>query len=111
MGVRRWYSSAGSPGTAYVIMYYAMRCPNCGKRSVISHVTVRWNQANGVYQPARGHYCIACKTAFEDAHLPKKDFAFRSVRVSAMTDALRRLQESADLVVVRHRTGEREVLF
>jgi len=96
---------------AYAIMYNAMRCPNCGKRSVISHVTVRWNQANGVYQPARGHYCIACKTAFEDAHLPKKDFAFRSVRVTAMTDALRRLQESADLVVVRHRTGEREVLF
>lgn len=88
-----------------------MRCPNCGKRSVISHVTVRWSQVKGSFLPARGHYCTACKTAFEDECPDKGEFAFQSVRVDAMTDALRRLQESADLVVVRHRAGGPEVLF
>jgi len=89
----------------------AMRCPNCGKRSVISHVTVRWNQVRGALLPARGHYCTACKTAFEGEPLRSGEFGFRSVRVDAMTDAIRRLQESADLIVVRHKTGLREVLF
>jgi len=36
---------------------------------------------------------------------------FVTVRIDAMTDALRRLQESADVIVVRHRSGAREVLF
>ena len=65
----------------------------------------------GSFLPARGHYCTACKAAFEDECPDKGEFAFQSVRVDAMTDALRRLQESADLVVVRHRAGGREVLF
>jgi len=88
-----------------------MRCPNCGKRSVISHVTVRWNQVRGALLPARGHYCTACKTAFEGEPVRSGEFGFRSVRVDAMTDAILRLQESADLIVVRHKTGLREVLF
>ncbi|HEX9244589.1 MAG: hypothetical protein E6H00_13360 [Bacillati bacterium ANGP1] len=88
-----------------------MRCPHCGKRSVISHVTVRWNQVRGLLIPTRGHYCTSCKTAFETVRPAESDFAFGSVRVDAMTDALRRLQENADLVVVRHKTGAREVLF
>ncbi|HLW59960.1 MAG TPA: hypothetical protein VKV57_08550 [bacterium] len=88
-----------------------MRCPNCGKRSVINHVTVRWSQVKGSFLPARGHYCTACKTAFEDERTGSADFAFRSVRVDTMTDALRRLQESADVVIVRHKAGGREVLF
>jgi hypothetical protein len=88
-----------------------MRCPNCGKQAVISHVTVRWSQVKGSFLPARGHYCTSCKTAFEDERPQSEDFAFRSIRVSAMTEALRRLQESADLVVVRHKSGAREVLF
>ena len=89
----------------------AMRCPHCGKRSVISHVTVRWNQVKGSLLPFRGHYCTSCKTAFEDDRAPAGEFSFQSVRVDAVTDALRRLQESADVIVVRHRSGAREVVF
>ncbi len=88
-----------------------MRCPHCGKQSVISHVTVRWSQGKGSFLPTRGHYCTACKTAFEDERPVARGFAFQSVRIDAMTDALRRLQESADVIVVRHRGGAREVLF
>ena len=88
-----------------------MRCPHCGKRSVISHVTVRWNHVKGSFLPSRGHYCTACKTAFEDERPVPRGFAFQSVRIDAMTEALRRLQESADVIVVRHRSGIREVLF
>jgi len=87
-----------------------MRCPHCGKRSVINHVTVRWNQVRGSFLPSRGHYCTACKTAFA-AGGAERDFAFHSVRIDEMTDALRRLQQSADLIVVRHRSGTCEVLF
>jgi len=65
----------------------------------------------GSFLPSRGHYCIACKTAFEDERPGAREFAFQSVRIDAMTDALRRLQESADVIVVRHRSGSREVLF
>lgn len=89
----------------------AMRCPHCGKRSVISHVTVRWNQVKGSFFPSRGHYCTACKTAFEDERAAPRQFGFRSVRIEAISDAIRRLQESGDVIVVRHRSGAREVLF
>jgi len=88
-----------------------MRCPHCGKRSVISHVTVRWSQVKGSFLPSRGHYCTACKTAFDDERAAAREFAFQSVRIDAMTDALRRLQESADVIIVRHRSGAREVVF
>jgi DNA-directed RNA polymerase subunit RPC12/RpoP len=88
-----------------------MRCPQCGKQTVISHVTIRWLQVKGSFLPERGYYCTACGNAFEDGHLSRSGFSFRSVQVKAMSDALRRLQESADVVVVRHKTGEREVLY
>ena len=40
-----------------------------------------------------------------------RDFVFRSVQVSTISDAVRRLQESADLIVVRHKSGVREVVY
>lgn len=88
-----------------------MRCPHCGKQTVINQVTIRWTNVKGSFLPERGFYCTACGTAFEEAPPVRSDFAFRSVQVVMMSDALRRLQESADLIVVRHKTGVREVLF
>jgi DNA-directed RNA polymerase subunit RPC12/RpoP len=88
-----------------------MRCPKCGKQSVISHVTIRWIQLKGSFLPERGYYCTACGNTFADAAPSRGEFAFRSVQVATVSDALRRLQESADLVVVRHKTGLREVLY
>lgn len=90
-----------------------MRCPHCGKQALISRVTIRWVHVRGSLLPERGFYCTACGTAFEDAAPApaRSDFAFRSVHVNAMSDALRRLQESADLVVVRLKSGVREVLY
>lgn len=78
---------------------------------MVSHVTIRWIQVRASFIPERGHYCTACGFAFEEALPPVRDFAFRSVPVGTMSDALRRLQESADLVVIRHKTGTREVLY
>ncbi len=88
-----------------------MRCPQCGKQTVISHVTIRWLQVKGSFLPERGYYCTACGNAFEDGLPSRGEFAFRSVQVAAVSDALRRLQESADVVVVRHKTGVREILY
>ncbi len=88
-----------------------MRCPRCGRQTVISHVTIRWVQVKGSFLPERGYYCTACGNAFEAAAPARDEFAFRSVHVDAMSDALRRLQESGDIVVVRHKTGVREVLY
>ncbi len=88
-----------------------MRCPQCGKQAVVGHVTIRWIQVKGSFLPERGYYCTACGNAFEDALPSPGEFSFRSVHVDAVSDALRRLQESADLVVVRHKTGAREVLY
>lgn len=88
-----------------------MRCPNCRKQTVIRHVTIRWVHVKGAFLPERGFYCTACGTAFEDAPPARSDFAFRSVQVETVSDALRRLQESADVVVVRHKSGVREVLY
>lgn len=88
-----------------------MRCPHCGRPNVVSHVTVRWTQARGALVPERGYYCTACGNAFDEMRPRPGDFAFRSIQVSSISSAIRRLQESADLVVVRHRTGIREVLY
>ncbi len=88
-----------------------MRCPHCGRQTVIRHVTIRWVQVKGSYLPERGSYCTACGTAFEDAPPVARDFVFRSVQVSTISDAVRRLQESADLIVVRHKSGVREVVY
>jgi len=88
-----------------------MRCPQCGKQAVVSHVTIRWVQVRGSFLPERGYYCTACGGTFEEIVPSTSDFRFRSISVSAMSDALRRLQENADVVVVRHKTGVREVLY
>ncbi len=88
-----------------------MRCPQCGKQAVVGHVTIRWIQLRGSFLPERGYYCTACGNAFEDVLPSAGEFAFGSVHVDAVSDAVRRLQESADLVVVRHKTGVREVLY
>lgn len=88
-----------------------MRCPYCGKPNVVSHVTIRWVQVRGSLVPERGCYCTACGTAFEDPTPPSADLGFRSVRVGAVSDAIRRLQESADVIVVRHKGGVHEVVY
>ncbi|HLJ62401.1 MAG TPA: hypothetical protein VKZ50_22000 [bacterium] len=88
-----------------------MRCPRCGRQAIVGHVTIRWLQVKGALLPERGYYCTACGHAFDEVAPRPGDFAFRSVRVDAMSDALRRLQENADVVVVRHKTGTREVLY
>jgi uncharacterized protein YlaI len=89
----------------------SVRCPQCGRPNVISHVTVRWAHVRGSLVPERGYYCVACGNAFDEPRPQRGSFVFRSVQVSAVTPAIRRLQESADVVVVRHRTGMREVLY
>jgi DNA-directed RNA polymerase subunit RPC12/RpoP len=88
-----------------------MRCPHCGRKSIVSHVTIRWLHVKGSFVPERGYYCTACGNAFEDAVPAGGEFTFRSVEVPAISDAVRRLQETADVVVVRHKTGTREVLY
>jgi len=74
-------------------------------------VTIRWAHARGSVVPERGYYCVACGNAFDEPRPQRGSFTFRSVQVPAVTPAIRRLQESADVVVVRHRTGMREVLY
>jgi DNA-directed RNA polymerase subunit RPC12/RpoP len=88
-----------------------MRCPHCGRKSVVNHVTIRWLHVKGSFVPERGYYCTACGNAFEEAPPAAGEFAFRSVEIAAVSDAVRRLQESADVVIVRHKTGVREVLY
>lgn len=88
-----------------------MRCPHCGRKSIVNHVTIRWLHVKGSFTPERGYYCTACGNAFEEALPAAGEFAFRSVQVGAISDAVRRLQESADVVVVQHKTGIREVLY
>ncbi|HXX39649.1 MAG TPA: hypothetical protein VEP50_16120 [bacterium] len=88
-----------------------MRCPRCGRQTIVGHVTIRWLQAKGSLLPERGYYCTACGHAFDEMIPQRGDFAFQSVRVDSMSDALRRLQENGDVVVVRHKGGVREVLY
>jgi DNA-directed RNA polymerase subunit RPC12/RpoP len=89
----------------------SMRCPQCGRPNVVSHVTIRWTQTRGALVPERGYYCVACGNAFDEPRPQRGSFAFRSLQVSSITPAILRLQESGDVVVVRHRTGMREVLY
>jgi hypothetical protein len=77
----------------------------------VSHVTIRWAHARGSLVPERGYYCVACGNAFDEPRPQRGSFTFHSVQVPSVTSAIRRLQESADVVVVRHRTGMREVLY
>ena len=89
----------------------SVRCPQCGRPNVVSHVTIRWAHARGSLVPERGYYCVACDNAFDEPRPQRGSFTFHSVQVPSVTSAIRRLQESADVVVVRHRTGMREVLY
>jgi transposase-like protein len=91
--------------------HVSMRCPQCGRPNVVSHVTIRWAHARGSLVPERGYYCVACGNAFDEPRPQRGSFTFHSVQVPSVTSAIRRLQESADVVVVRHRTGMREVMY
>lgn len=86
-----------------------MKCPNCGSAKVLSNVTVAWVQIRDSLLPDRGHFCTSCSKPF---HAPQAgNIAFSTVRVNAISPALLRLQESADLVVVRYRAGVKEVIY
>jgi len=84
-------------------------CPHCGSQKVVTNITVRWNQTRGAFQPERGIFCTTCGKAFRGGDAGEG--GFRTVRVGGMTPALQKLQESGDLVVVRHRNGITEVIF
>lgn len=86
-----------------------LECPHCGSDKVVSNVTIRWNQTRGAFVPGRASYCTSCGKGFH--RRPPGEFGFRTVRVKGMTRALWRLQQSGDLIVVRHRNGVTEVLF
>ena len=58
--------------------------------------TIRWTHARSSLVPERGYYCVACGNAFDEPRPQRGSFAFRSVQVTAVTPAIRRLQESAE---------------
>ncbi len=84
-------------------------CPHCGSDKVVKNITVRWSQVRGTFQPERGIFCTACGKAFRGGD--QDEAGFRTVRVQEITPALRKLQQSGDLVVVRHRNGVTEVIY
>lgn len=84
-------------------------CPHCGSEKVVANITVRWNQTRATFLPERGIFCTTCGKAFKGRD--RGELGFRTVRVSGMTPALRKLQQSGNLVVVRHRNGITEVVF
>ncbi len=86
-------------------------CPHCGSEKVVANVTVRWKQARatGAFHSERGLFCTACGKGFRV--ISRGGEGFRTVRVGRMTPALSKLQQSGDLVVVRHRNGVTEVVF
>jgi DNA-directed RNA polymerase subunit RPC12/RpoP len=86
-----------------------MKCPNCGSVKVLSNVTVAWVQIRASILPERGYFCTSCSKPFRARQ--GGDIALSTVRVSAISPALLRLQENADLVVVRHRAGVKEVIY
>jgi len=88
-----------------------MRCPHCSRQTIIGHVTIRWLHVKGSLVPERGYYCTACGNAFDEVLPAAGEFAFRSVRVETVSDAVQSLQENGDVVVIRHKTGTREVLY
>jgi hypothetical protein len=90
-------------------MMQARACPHCGSDKVVTNITVRWNQARGAFQPERGTFCTSCGKAFRGSDQAAS--GFHAVRVGGITPALSKLQESGDLVVVRHRNGMTEVIY
>ena len=86
-----------------------VNCPTCGTAKILSNITVAWVQAGDSLLPERGHFCTSCSKPFK-APL-NGDIPFGAVRIRTISPALLRLQESADLVVVRHRAGVKEVIY
>lgn len=86
-----------------------MNCPTCGSAKVLSNVTVAWVQIRDSLLPERGHFCTSCSKPFRAPRAG--DIAFSTVRVNTISPALLRLQENADLVVVRYRAGVKEVIY
>lgn len=86
-----------------------MECPHCGSENVVPNITIRWSQVRGVFLPRRGNYCTACGKSFE-GQVPE-EMAIRTVVLEELTPAIRSLQESGDVIVVRHRNGTHEVIF
>jgi hypothetical protein len=86
-----------------------MECAHCGSENVVPNITIRWSQVGGVFLPRRGNYCTACGKSFE-GHLPE-EMAIRTVLLDEITPAIRSLQESGDVVVIRHRNGTHEVIY
>ena len=87
----------------------AVNCPVCGSAKVLSNVTVAWVQIRDSLLPERGHFCTSCSKPFQAR--PAGDLAFRAIRVNDISPALLRLQENADLIVVRYRAGGKEVIY
>lgn len=86
-----------------------MDCPYCGSPNVVPNVTIRWSQVRGVFVPRRGAYCTSCGKAFEGRG--GGELALRSVLIERITPAIRSLQESGDLIVIRHRNGTLELVY
>ena len=87
----------------------AMKCPQCGSRHVVSNITIRWNQVKGSFHSERGHFCFRCGRPFQPAQAG--EISLRSIRVPEATPAMRSLQASGDMMVVRYRNGVTEILF
>jgi hypothetical protein len=86
-----------------------VNCPTCGGTKVLSNVTIAWVQVRDSLVPERGHFCTSCSKPFRAPMAGT--IPFGTVRVRAISPALLRLQESADLVVIRHRAGIKEVVY
>jgi transposase-like protein len=86
-----------------------MTCPYCNSENVVCNVTIRWNQIRGVFVPRRGHYCTTCGKSFDPS--PEDGLSLSAVVLEEITPAIRKLQESGDVIVVRHRDGLHEVVY
>lgn len=86
-----------------------MDCPYCGSPNVVPNVTIRWSQGRGAFEPRRGVYCTSCGKSFEGR--VRGEFVFQTVLIERITPAIRSLQESGDVIVVRHRSGLLELLY
>ncbi len=86
-----------------------MTCPHCNSENVVRNVTIRWSQVQGVFVPRRGHYCTTCGKAFDPP--PSDDLSLSTVILENITPAIRKLQESGDVIVIRHRDGLHEVIY
>jgi len=86
----------------------SLKCPQCGSRHVISNITIRWRQVRGAFLSERGHFCFRCGRPFQPGS--NGELAFRTVRVDTVSPAIRSLQATADVIVVRYRNGATEIL-